>query len=71
MICVVTSGWNCSPSERPATNACGPMSVSATTVEPGGVVKVSKCHWNQGPAGTSSGSWLRTGSQPISESSDR
>ena len=71
MICVVTSGWNCSPRLRPATNACGPASDSAINVAPGGRVKESKCHWNHGPSGTSSGSVLRTGSQPISVRSPR
>ena len=71
MISVVTSGWNCRPRLRPATNACGPTSDSAITVAPGGTVNESKCHWNHGPSGTSSGSVVRTGSQPISDSSLR
>ena len=32
-------------------------------------MNVSKCHWNHGPSGTSSGSVVRTGSHPISATS--
>ena len=71
MIFGVTSGWNCTPMLRPITYACGPTSLSAITVAPGGAVNVSKCHWNHGPSGTSSGSVVRTGSQPISETPAR
>src|SRR3990170_834149 len=67
MMSTVTSGWNWSPRLRPATNAWGPASDSARRVAPDGSVNESKCHWNHGPSGTSSGSRLRTWSQPISE----
>jgi hypothetical protein len=51
--------------------ACGPASLSARSCAPGGGVKLSKCHWNHGPSGTSCGSFVRTGSQPISDVSAR
>src|SRR5207302_5014915 len=38
---------------------------------PGGSVKESKCQLNHGPSETRSGSSVRTGSQPISECSER
>jgi hypothetical protein len=34
-------------------------------------VNVSKCHWNHGPSETSPGSFVRVGSQPISDCDPR
>src|SRR5918996_270213 len=70
MISGVTSGWNCVPRLGPTVYACGPAGLSAISCAPAGISKVSKCHWNHGPSGTSSGSFVRTGSQPISGSSE-
>ena len=71
MISGVTSGWNCVPRLRPIVYACGPTSLSAISLAPSGSVKLSKCHWNHGPCGTSDSSRVRTGSQPISDLSER
>ncbi len=66
-----SSGWNCSASARPSTNACDELAVRAISVAPGGSVQRSKCHWNHGPPGTRSGLSLFTSYQPISGVSDR
>ena len=66
-----SSGWNCSASARPSTNACDELAVRAISTAPGGSVQRSKCHWNHGPPGTRSGLSLSTSYQPISGVSDR
>ena len=50
-----TSGWNCSASARPSTNACDASGGSGDLGRAGGRVHRSKCHWNHGPPGIRSG----------------
>ena len=45
----VSSGWNCTASERPTVNAWSASADLAMTGTPAGGVNRSECHWNHGP----------------------
>jgi hypothetical protein len=62
----VTSGWNCSPSARPCTNAWLARAVRASTGTCAGSVNRSKCHDSHGPESMSPGALELTDSQPTS-----